>query len=416
MDKPVDPKTEILRAEHDAMIGEIRKSLGQTVSSIVGADGKPIIKDDSGKPKPEGIVVPGTEEMSDRERAIMAQKESAAKRRQALSDAISKKCEEDQSFAILTGQALLGWRFLRWLSDEMLTFENVSPDMVDYIHMSCRASSTSQGFSLAELISTLRTSTVPLLTSKLQYYSNLQRARNERIKRIKKRIDKRGVALPCQTLVDMFKDQGFHPGKAIILHGERPAIKLALDACVRTHFEKNGGESYYLSSSEEMSDDREHIRAINALFSTCTGDLPSSNSVPTVTEVAGDDTTHYMPLNWWSGKAMKITDLEEVLSPVKDSQAILMVVEALEDFVARGEADSLRAEDEAKLRARAMGNLYQWINENQVCLIIGDVISRGTAVPPDAYKPLPHCAVAISELPDGSKKLVIGNDVLEISK
>jgi hypothetical protein len=403
MDKPIDPKTEMLRVEHDAMIGEIRKSLGQTVSSIVGADGKPIVKDDSGKPKPEGIVVPGTEEMSERERAITAQKEAAAKRRQALSDAISKKCEEDPAFAVLAGQVLLGWRLIRWLSDEMLTFENVSPDMVDYIHMSCRASSISHGFSLAELISTLRSSTVPLLTSKLQHYSDLQRARNERIKRIRKRIDKRGVALPCQTLTDMFKETGFHPGKAIILHGERPAIRLALDACVRTHFEKNGGESYYLSSS-------------NALFSTCTGGLPSSNSVPTVTEVAGDAAAHYMPLSWWSGKAMKITDLEEVLSPVKDSQAILMVVEALEDFVAKGEADSLRTEDEAKLRARAMGNLYQWINENQVCLIIGDVISRGTAVPPDAYKPLPHCAVDISELPDGSKRLVIGNDVLEISK
>jgi len=113
MDKPIDPKTEMLRVEHDAMIGEIRKSLGQTVSPIVGADGKPIVKDDNGKPKSEGIVVPGTEEISERERSIMAQKEAAAKRRQALSAAVSKKCEEDPAFAVLAGQVLLGWRLIR---------------------------------------------------------------------------------------------------------------------------------------------------------------------------------------------------------------------------------------------------------------------------------------------------------------
>lgn len=389
-ERPVDPLKAYRRAEHDAMLDQIRKSKGQAVSNLVGADGNPLIKDVSGKPKPEGIVVPGElgkpadqQEFND----LMAkQQETERLRREELGEKLKKKFEEDKQFGVVAGQILTAWRLLFWLMNESLTFEGVSQDMINHLSDASRASALSHGYSLSELVGMIRNTTIPTIMTRLQYYSQRQKERQVRIKQIQKRIGANGVALPCNTLESMFRDKqgnltGFHPGKIIILHGVRRAIKLALDSCARSHKEKNDGNTYYL-----RCEDAEGF------------------------EYKIEDYITYMASNWWKAKADNYNMLEETLEPIRISKTVLVVIEELGEF----NSHDGTLKDQARSGLRSLGNLYQWADENHVCFIIGDVIPDGVFVPPEAYSPIPHCAVAVRKVGD-EEKLIIGTDILELN-
>jgi len=384
-DKPVDPKKQFLQAEHDAMLEKIRQSKGQESSPLLGPDGQPIVKDKDGKPKPEGIVTPGEmgapASQEEFDELLAKQRQQEREKRDALGKQLQKAFEDNKEFGLVAGHLLTAYRLLFWLMSEAMTHEGVTKDMINHLSDSCRASAMNQGYSLQELIGTIRGNLVPMLNGRMQYYSRKQKARQAKIKQIEKRIGAKGVALPCLSMERMFKDKdgnlsGFRPGSIMLVHGSPLAITYALAACAKSHKEKNNGESWFLQRVNEK-DEHDYIT--------------------------------FMPCKWWKHKAQSYKELEETLEPIRKSGAVLVLIDQLD--LLHPHDGTLQSQSRAG--AKALGNLYQWATENCVCFIIGDVVGDDVTVPPEAYSPLPHLPVALRNV-EGEQKLVIGNDVMDI--
>jgi hypothetical protein len=210
---------------------------------------------------------------------------------------------------------------------------------------------------------------------RVSYYAQEKRKRDVKIKEIEKRMGKKGIALPCQSLRALFEEgRSFSIGSMLVLHGRPDAVRAALKLCVRHHMQENFGHPFYLSTEEK----------------------PVQPKNPTV-----------MPLQWWAGKARSIAEMEEVLQPVVEKHhSILLAVE---------DADRLWTTDERgrpkeHIKVKATARLYQWAYTNQVAVILGDVSEPFNE---KIYGDLPRCKVALAEL-DGKPHVVVGNDTIAL--
>jgi len=360
MGKEQDPLFQARRREHDALINAAAKAQGKDPSGIVGPDGKALEADEQERKKQF-------------EEHVKQEQEQARQRRAAMAEAVEKKMREDARFAKASAHILNTWRMLFWLLNEAGTIEGVTVDMINHASDACRASVVAQGYSMREVVSTLKNSTVPFLNDRMQVYADVQRRRKAKIKQIEKRLGGKGIKLPCHSLETLFEG-GFRPGTTLVLHGIGEAVRAACKACARSHAAGNAGEPYYLSVDDGVS-------------------LPSGA---------------VMPLSWWKDAADSYNQLSDVLEPALKANAVLVIVEDIEQL--RPHENTPDSVMEAK--ARSLGLLYQWARDNLMCVIAGDCIGPGVEVADNSYGQLSHCAVALDKAGE-EQKLVIGNCCLD---
>jgi hypothetical protein len=357
-DKPLTPRELALRSEGESMLRTLAKD---KKPAIVGPDGQPV---DAKPVVPEGLSNADRVKMA--EEAKRRIKENADKLTELMaSDSVVKDCAES---------LLQAWRLVYWLSMELGSCEEMKSELIAQLSDSMRASAISQGFSVADLVASLKHRVVPFMQHRVKYYKAEQGKRQRKLDEINRGLRGKGIALPCQSLRALFPEKPFSPGNTLILHGSQEAVRLALKACSNEHIERNGGKPFYLSSVEG--------------------------------EASGSWASIVMPPAWWRDGASEPAKLDSVLQPVLNAGSALVLVENLEML------SPLHPNTPQARKARALGRLHQWAFEHLSALIVGDVTDED-ALDIRVYGALPHVAVSVQEM-DGKRQLVIGNDFLEI--
>lgn len=362
------PLERATQAEGMAMLDKLQKLKAEAgASPLVGEDGKPLETEKSVKP-------PG--ETDQEEAEMLKRKREIQKRIEENAARLSQIMETNPRAAKCATTIHAAWQTLYWGMNELLTIEELDNELVQQMSDHLRAAAMSKGFDVGVLISKLRNTCVPFMMDRAAFYMQEQKKRKAKIKQIEKRVGKKGIALPCQSLRALFEEKPFNIGNMFVLHGKPDAVRAALKLCARHHMKENFGHPYYLSTEEK----------------------PQQPKNPTV-----------MAAKWWVGKAENIRALEEVLHPIVEKEhSVLLLVEDADKLWEKDE----RGRDKTHLKVKATARLYQWAFENQVAVILGDVSDPFNE---KIYGDLPRCAVALAEL-DEKPHVVIGSDTVPIEE
>jgi hypothetical protein len=380
------PEERAVAAEGLSLEAEVKRIKGeeQKEPGLLGPDGKPLDE------KPEGIVTTEDSAEEQMRQAIAVRRKHIEENSKKINEILDK-----HDTARMASEAVLcAWKLLFFSINDLGTFKGMTNDMLEQVSNSMRAVAMQGGINVHELRHALlggkkklkdgrkEFGVVPYLKSRIEYYAAASRKRKAAIKEVQRRIGDKGIALPCHTLREIFKEEPyFTAGRMLVLRGEERAVRMALRHCAFEHQTKNGGEPFYLSSARGQQE--------------------------------WDAAFKIMPLKWWDNAADTDHRLMETFQPVVDSKSVLLVMEGLTHLWAPEEWDAKKPDWERK--ARALGKLYQWATENLVAVIVGDFVDPGEEVEERTYGGLPHVNVTIGR-PGGSdeESLLIGSDVLPL--
>lgn len=338
--EPLDPREAALKAEGEKMLDAVQQMSGK--SNIVGADGQPVKVED-----PRKVAF-----------------EANRKRREELSVACVALMDENKAMAECASMLNLWWHLFHWLTQEMLTYEKVTPEIVQHLNAAFSAKVRQKGYALTEVLSMIKSKLSPFLHEKIRHYAERKRIREMEIREIEKRIGKQGIKLPCNSLSQLFKGQIFRPGMLLILHGGKEAVQAAM-------------KEIYLKNSREYW--WSFICGSEALDKSC-------------------------PEAWWSNCAVENGRFEEVMKVIPKDVVLLFV----EDIPKMYLDDGGVAKSPEEKTALALSKLQTWAYENMVACVVG--IGEEIMVPPQDI--LPSCVVRLQEF-DGKKGVVVGNDFLK---
>jgi hypothetical protein len=386
-DRPQEltPEERAIAAEGQALEAEVRKLKGEEKKEpgLLGPDGQPI------EEKPEGIVTTEDDAKKLQKEAIKA----ARKRIEENTEKIKAILEKEDTARMASEAVLCAWRLLFFSLNDLGTFEGMTNDMLEQISNSMRAAAMQGGINVHELRHALlggkrklkdgrqEFGVVRYLKQRIEYYAAASRRRQTALKQIRRRIGDKGIALPCHSLRNLFKNEPyFTAGRIIILRGEERAVRMALRHCAFEHQTKNRGEPFYLSSGRDKQE-------WDAAFTV-------------------------MPLKWWQNAADSDHRLMETFKPVVESNSMLLVMEGLTHLWT---PEDWSKKPDWERRARALGKLYQWAVENLVAVIVGDFVETGEEVEERSYGGLSHVPVATGR-PEGSDEecLLVGGDPLPL--
>lgn len=362
MNKELNPRERALKAEGDRMLDAIQQMSGKK-SPILGPDGQPLA---SSERKPEGEPAKDGEAPKSIVGSIV---EESRKRREELSKECLDLMNADKNLSRCTGQVNMAYKLLYWLIQELGTYPGVQPKHVEHLSASLRANALKGGFNVNEILTQIKTTTLPFLHEKIQFYAALKRQRDAQVRRIEKKIGKEGIKFPCFAMSTVFPS-GFKPGQMLVVYGPKEAVKLAL----RMIRSANKADHVWLFDDGSQSGESR----------TC-------------------------PLSWWAGCAGESSRFKDVMRAVDGETALLIVDDVSKIFDAAGYSADVHQKAEAA--ARGLSEVLKWGYEQGISSIVGMFEEDGAEAPPP--NTIPHIAVRMQEK-DGKQFLVIGSDFLEV--
>ncbi len=361
-----DPKEMLQEAaarDGQRMLDQIQAEKIKKEGAIVGPDGQPVQAE---KVEP----VQAVEDPKEKEKQAIAE---ARKRVQANAEKISEIFRKLPDSERCAATALQAWRLLFWAMNELSTYEGMTPELIQQVSDSMRASALSGGYDISVLRVEIERKAIPFLKDKIRDYAAEQRKRKAAIERVERQIGRAGIALPGHSLKEAVGGK-FGPGKLLVVHGPADAVRTALVLISRTSLAQNGSAPFYLSAVEGEQD--------------------------------GDWAETVMPPAWWRNAATEAGRLETTLDPVLDEESVLVLVEGLETLYVTDGTERHPMER----KNRALARLYEWAVNHLVAVVVGDPTDEDV---PDkrVYGTLPSLAVRLQEL-DGRPHIAIGNDCL----
>lgn len=321
------PQERALQAEGNAMLREIAKN-NPPATPILGPDGNPI-------PPKEGVM---KAELSDpRLDHIKKMEEARRKRTDELHAELKNLTENDKDALDLCAVLLASHQLVMWAKTELFCRTDSSEELVEFAERFMRETAYQKPYTLQETIYKVKADALTIAEKFRRESQRKSHVRSQKLKRIAKALRENSFVLPNDALISMFKGK-FGIGEVLVLYGKRTAVRDATAFCAKLNCGKGMGQVHYLSSREE----------------------PDPKLADTV-----------MPPAWWKNAACSMKKLYETLQPIVDREAVLTIVENVEDmYLTPGSG----GQDFGPLRRKSMAiaRLYQWARENAATVIIGD--------------------------------------------
>lgn len=328
-------------------------------------------------------------------RAIQQQQRKAAEMMQATMQAASEKLPqllaENSDLTRLSYTILLGYRLIHWAFAEAGCIKDMTPAMLEIL-AGAQEMKAREVFSFSELIKDLQKNQMPWLEGQRREALAKKTMRERRIKKLTEQLRRKDIPLPFHSMTALFDEKGFQHNGILLIYGPKAALELVLRRCA-LDYQKTGG--------------------IVALLSGVDGDEGDTRI-----------SKFTIPASRWRDMGYVYNDVLDVLSPVTKAgfqkPVGLLVVEGLDNACLHSQLQ----EGRPHRLLRTLSYLQSYHRERGMAVIVGietDGYPQGIDME-QLYLPqmlmTPHVRVAIQEskLVEGSTNIVVGNDVVPMSK
>ena len=345
---PLSPKERVTMSDGENLLRMISK--GPAVNKpILGPDGKPI----------------AGESVAEHDYAKEA-KDTAIKRIDELHKKLSSMANVkddvnyDSEVVDICAVLLACYRLVFWAKVELFSKVDADSEFVEFVERFMRESVYNGApFKVQQAIAGMRNNALPIVEGFMRKADMHKKKRMGKISAVFKRIQKAGgIALPVKAASGLF-EKGFTLGSLLILRGSADAVSLATRLCASHASEAGHGKVYYLS---------------------------------TQTTNLGDSADVTMPLTWWKDACRSMHSLLEVLDPMVQDSAPLLVVEDLNQLYVSDKDKGLSVD---RAKGLTIQRLYQWCSEQGAAVIAGDVVGS-EQLDVRVYGPLPNLPVALT--------------------
>ena len=322
------------------------------------------------------------------ERAQQEQEQMGAAFEEA-STKLTSMMEKDSDLQHLGYMILLGYRFIQWAASKSSEYEGMSTLMLEIL-INAQERKSQDPFDFIELVEDFEKRQMPWLESQRKDSLMRRSARERRLKEFARKLRRKDIELPFHSMTAACGEGAFTHEKSLYLIGPSEALRVVLRYCLK-EYQRAGGTAALLSTAA----------------------VEANEATAKIT----------LPIGEWSNCANIYADTLKALDPVArgfpNRQIGLLGVDNLRSAFHHATPPI----EEGQRIMFAANVFHQYQIERGLAMLVGistDDVPEG--IDPMELLPWvkdrPHVRVAIedSKLVDGSRNVVIGNDVIVYSQ